>query len=100
MDLELVKGNSLTTIPNYETSVLYDIIIIDGGHGFDCACKDIINCKKFSKNDTIVVIDDAFHGDVRKAITKNIDDKIIKEIDYNKNSITITKYHRMFNYIL
>lgn len=46
------------------------IIIVDGGHDFDCACNDIINCKKFANNNTILVIDDAFHYCVSKVIKK------------------------------
>ena len=36
----------------------FDLIFIDGGHTYDVAKTDIMNCKKLAHKDTIVVMDD------------------------------------------
>lgn len=58
---ELLLGNSLTTVPEYTAShpdKKFDLIFIDGGHTYDVAKTDIMNCKKLAHKDTIVIMDD------------------------------------------
>jgi len=57
---ELIIGNSLETVPYYSTNVnkKFDIIFIDGGHMYDVARGDIINCKKLAHDKSIVIMDD------------------------------------------
>jgi len=54
----LIIGNSLETIPKYYPGFKFDIIFIDGGHSYKTAFNDIINCKRFAHENTILVIDD------------------------------------------
>jgi predicted O-methyltransferase YrrM len=57
---ELLIGDSTIILPNY---ILlepepYNLIFIDGGHDYDIAKQDVINCKKLANKDTIVILDD------------------------------------------
>ena len=56
----LVLGDSLVEVPKYSENKKFDIIFIDGGHAYNVAYGDIINCKKFAHKDTIVIMDDTF----------------------------------------
>jgi predicted O-methyltransferase YrrM len=56
--ISIIWGDSTETIPNYIPTMRYDVIHIDGGHTEKIILSDIISCKKFAGNDTIVVIDD------------------------------------------
>lgn len=87
----LLCGNSLITVPTFSMWVLgtvFDLIFIDGGHSFECAMGDIMNCKKYANKDTIVVLDDTTDSEnelswnvgPNQAWKKAIDDGIIEEI--------------------
>lgn len=54
----LITGDSTNTIPKYQTDIKFDIIFIDGGHDFEIASKDVKNCKRFAKDNTILIVDD------------------------------------------
>ena len=58
---ELIIGDSKTTIPLYTNSnkgMKMDLIFIDGGHDYETAKEDLINCKNLSHKDTIIIMDD------------------------------------------
>ena len=95
-----IKGDSLTTVKNYESDIKYDIIHIDGGHSTSCVKNDLINCKKFAHEDTLMIFDDsnAKHiGDILDEYCKN---GIIKEIDYNQMNLEKCYFHRIFKYCI
>ncbi len=57
----LIKGDSTKTIPEFiknNKNTLFDIIFIDGGHQYNVAYADIINCKLLAHKDTIIIMDD------------------------------------------
>ena len=56
----LVIGNSLNTVPKFiqDTNKKFDLIFIDGGHDYNTAKGDLLNCKKLSHPKTIVILDD------------------------------------------
>ena len=54
-------GDSTKTIPKYETDIKYDLIFIDGGHSYEIARADLLNCKRFAHKDTIVIMDDTIY---------------------------------------
>ena len=58
----LFIGDSTKTIPNFNNNKLYDIIFIDGGHDYEIAIQDLMNCKKFAHKDTIVIMDDTIYN--------------------------------------
>tara|TARA_B110000259_G_C14020363_1_gene402799 strand:- start:316 stop:951 length:636 start_codon:yes stop_codon:yes gene_type:complete len=58
---QLVIGNSLKTVPQFSESnnhIKFDLIFIDGHHGFHYAYNDIINCKALAHSKTILIVDD------------------------------------------
>ena len=56
----LVLGNSLETIPRFakNNNILFDVIFIDGGHEYEVAHADLMNCRMLSNNETIIIMDD------------------------------------------
>lgn len=57
----LILGDSKETIPEYaqqNPNTHFDIIFIDGGHSYDDAKNDLLNCKKLAHPNTIVIMDD------------------------------------------
>ena len=59
---KLIIGNSLETIPNYNENIKFDLFFIDGGHDYNTAKNDIINCKRLSHENSIVVMDDVVNN--------------------------------------
>jgi predicted O-methyltransferase YrrM len=53
----LVLGDSTTTIPAHKQTT-YDLIFIDGGHEYEIAKADLLNCRRFAHENTIVIMDD------------------------------------------
>lgn len=59
----LIIGNSLKTIPKYKKeNKKFDFIFIDGGHDYDVAKGDLLNCKHLAHDKTIVVFDDTMNN--------------------------------------
>jgi len=100
----MVFGDSLLEIPKFQTSTKYDIIFIDGGHAYNVAYNDLVNCKRFSHKNTIIIMDDthfpitsANHThDPTLAWTHAIEKKLvfpIANIDYDVNrGMSLGKY--------
>ncbi len=53
----LILGDSRKTVKEY-SSEPFDLIFIDGGHTYNIAKSDLINCKKFANENTILLMDD------------------------------------------
>lgn len=98
--VEYIKGDSKVTLPNYTGSLKVELIHIDGGHGVKTCELDIINCKKFANQETLVIIDDANFKRIRLLIEKFINEDLIIEIEAEDIGLRKTRYHRFFQYIL
>lgn len=59
---KLVIGDSRKTIKELPLEV-FDLIFIDGGHDYDIAKSDLYNCKSFSNENTIILMDDIVFKD-------------------------------------
>lgn len=58
---KLILGDSKKSIPKFckkNPKIRFDLIFIDGGHDYKTAQSDLINMKKLSTKETIVIMDD------------------------------------------
>ena len=99
-NLELVTGNSKKTIPEYKAPrSKFDLIHVDGGHSQTMASNDIMNCKKFAKKNTLLLVDDANQKGVKTVIEQYIKDGILEEVPLKQLKLKETKYHKLFRYL-
>jgi predicted O-methyltransferase YrrM len=84
----LILGDSRTTIPNFfenNKHTKFDIIFIDGGHDYDIANADIINCAHLAHKDTIVILDDVvFKKEWKKGYTIGPTQTWTEQLEQNK----------------
>jgi len=89
---ELVIGDSTKTVPaKHQENLKFDFIHIDGGHQEGIAYLDLVNCKNYAHNKTLVIMDDCIlhvnaqalpahmHGPnnaVRKAINQGLMEEV------------------------
>ena len=62
--ITLIEGDSLETVPKYinkNNNKKFDLIFIDGGHTYEIAKKDLINCKNLAHPQTIIIMDDTIY---------------------------------------
>jgi predicted O-methyltransferase YrrM len=60
-DFNVVWGDSTRTVPQFAAAhagTTFDIVIVDGGHSYEVAYADVLNMKKLSRADTILIVDD------------------------------------------
>jgi predicted O-methyltransferase YrrM len=87
----LILGDSTQTIPAHEQTT-YDLIFIDGGHEYDIAKADLLNCRRFAHKDTLVLMDDTmfisdmgwlapFNVGPSRAWSGGIDFELIEEME-------------------
>ncbi len=60
----LIVGDSTCTVPQFRLdnpNKRFDVIFIDGGHGYNVAKVDIVNSSGLAHSDTIVIVDDIMY---------------------------------------
>ena len=96
-NVKLIKGDSLVEVPKCDDK--FDMIHIDGGHGYTYAFNDIINSKSLATLNTLLIIDDANFSNIKIILDQLVNYKFIKEVDYKTLNLNMIPYHRVFNYI-
>ncbi|MCB1112451.1 MAG: class I SAM-dependent methyltransferase [Chlamydiales bacterium] len=85
---QLIIGNSMESVPEFSEdnpSTVFDMVFIDGGHGYGIALADIINMQALSDENTVVIVDDLTIPTVRKAYDECIENGILKEISLHRS---------------
>lgn len=91
----LVFGDSRESINNFynnNSNIKFDIIFIDGGHDYEIAISDLLNCKKLSHNQTIIIMDDIVK-DINMSAGYTLGPTKAWNDCLSKNIITETSYH-------
>jgi len=91
-------GDSTETLTEFEPEdINFDLAWVDGGHTYDVAYSDLINCARFEIPE--ILIDDVDMGDVRRALTQFLSNNYENEngeysyeiADQSKNERMITR---------
>lgn len=99
-NIELVIGNSLKTLPDYEVTEKYDFIHIDGGHGEHMVESDLIHSKKFAHKNSYLIIDDINMPHIEKVVEKYISKGEIVEIDYEEENLKKNFWHKIYYFVI
>lgn len=99
-NIDLIVGNSLQTLPIYQDGEKYDFIHIDGGHGAHIAENDLVNCRKFAHENTYLIIDDINMPQIENVIDRYVAEGKLVEINYEKEGLGITHFHKIYRYVL
>ena len=97
-NFEFIKGDSLIKVKEYNNDIKYDVIHIDGGHNDECVRNDLINCKKFAHNNTLMIFDDTNAKHIENILNEFCKNNFIKEIDYSIFNLRKCYFHRIFKY--
>jgi len=90
----LVFGDSKITVPRFakNNNIKFDLIFVDGGHDYETAYADLLNCRELAHSETIVIVDDIVKNKLyeaewtigpSKAWNNLINLNMLKEISYS-----------------
>jgi len=92
--VQLFQGDSTVTVPKFvaETSEVFDLIFIDGGHDFETVLKDWLNIECLIQQHTVVMFDDYFTNGYLKGRGDWGITGVVNSIDENKYNVEILPY--------
>lgn len=96
-ELNIISGETNIKIRDYYDYQMYGLIHIKVPTLK--TVNDVIYCKKFSNNDTRLVINESNQHFIENSINTLIDKRIITEIDYEMEDLNKSTFHRIFKYI-
>lgn len=59
---QLIRGNTLETLPVFATPKILDFVYIDGGHSIETIKSDWDNVERLMSPNTVVLFDDYYHN--------------------------------------
>lgn len=96
--VSLVKGDSARTVPKYHQTRTFELIHIDGGHREIQTLLDIVNCRKFANEETILVVDDVYLDGSAAAIDYLRVQGVIAEVSSRNLGVVESAHHLFFRY--
>ena len=90
--INIIIGDSTTTLSNISDSTKFDLIHIDGGYSTEVANSDIINSYRLSKQGTILIMDDYDFYNLHHLWNSYI-------VNYNLKNLNITLYETHYHNI-
>lgn len=99
--IDIIYGDSKETIPNFimenkESVGTFDLVHIDGGHGFFEFCSDFYNCRFLSDVNGVTIFDDYQWNDIKKFVDNRIEIGTIKE--YSNTNLIKTNKHFIYTF--
>lgn len=99
--IKIIYGDSKETIPNFIVYNQYlvnnfDLVHIDGGHGFLEFFADFYNCRYLVSDDGLTIFDDYNYSTINKFINARVDGGIIKR--YQNSNLKNTNKHFIYTY--
>jgi predicted O-methyltransferase YrrM len=79
--LRLFKIDSAEILTAIGSGEIFDLIFIDGYHSYEYAKMDMLNCKNFSNDKTVLVLDDYDDPNLSKAWDELVKVGIVNEIE-------------------
>ena len=101
-NVQLVCGDSVTVLPKVtfaEGTPPFDLVHIDGGHGEAACFHDIVNAKRLSGPETLLVVDDAFFAHIEDVLGLMQRANFLAEVDYASLGLHEMDAHRVFRYV-
>ena len=75
--LELICGDSKTSLRTYKNIEKFEFFFVDGNHAFEFAYSDIVNACSLSVKGGTIVVDDCNSKAVRLAFLQAVEDRIV-----------------------
>lgn len=81
---QLIEGDSLIQVPLFiqdNKGMVFDLILIDGGHEYHVALNDLINMQYLADQNTILIMDDTDFEPVARAWCECVANGLVEEIE-------------------
>lgn len=85
-------------MPKYHQTRTFELIHIDGGHQEIQTLLDIVNCRKFANEKTVLVVDDVYLDGIAAAIDYLRVQGVIAEVSGRDLGVVESAHHRFFRY--